>query len=48
MVNILFNNLILLPIFHSNKFLVSDMLTKFAYGLDVRKFRGFFLTLLAT
>ncbi len=44
----LFNNLILLPIFYSNKFLVSDMLAKFAYGLDVRKFQGFFLTLLAT
>ena len=44
----LFNNLILLLLFYYNKTLVSEMLTKFAYSLDVRKFQGFFLTLLAT
>ena len=44
----LFNNLILLPIFYDNKVLVSDMLAKFAYGLDVRKFQGLIVTLLAT
>lgn len=44
----LFNKLILLPLFSYNKNLVSKMLAKFAYSLDVRKFQGFFLTLLAT
>lgn len=44
----LFNNLILLTIFYYNNFLVSDMLAKFAYGLDVRKFQGLIVTLLAT
>lgn len=44
----LFNRLILLSLFSYNKTLVSVMLAKFAYSLDVRKFRGFFLTLLAT
>ncbi len=44
----LFNNLILLPLFFYNKNLVSVLLAKFACGLDVRKFQGFFLTLLVT
>lgn len=44
----LFNNLILIPLFYYNKALVSDKLAKFAYSLDVRKFQGFSLTLLAT
>ena len=44
----LFNNLILLNLFSYIKNLVSEMLAKFAYGLDVRKCQGFFLTLLAT
>ena len=44
----LFNNLILLLLFSYDKALVSEMLAKFAYSLDVRKFQGFFLTLLAT
>ena len=42
------NNLILLHLFFNNKDLVGVILAKFAYGLDVRKFQGFFLTLLAT
>ncbi|SDD52661.1 hypothetical protein SAMN05660405_00572 [Psychrobacter pacificensis] len=44
----LFNNLILLPLFSHIKNLVSKMFAKFAYSLDIRIFRGFFLTLLAT
>lgn len=44
----LINNLILLYLFFNNKYLVSVLLAKFAYGLDVRKFQGFFLILLAT
>ena len=44
----LFNNLILLRLFSYNKTLVSVMLTEFACSLDVRKFQGLILTLLAT
>lgn len=44
----LFNNLISLPLSSYNENLVSKMLAKFAYSLDVRKFKGFFLILLAT
>ena len=44
----LFKNLILLPLFYYIKTLVSNVLAKFACSLDVRKFQGFFLTLLAT
>ena len=44
----LFNNLILITLFSDNKALVSVTLAKFAQSLDVRKFQGFFLTLLAT
>lgn len=44
----LFNNLILLPLFSYIKTLVSNKLTKFAYSLDVRKFQGLIVTLLAT
>ena len=40
--------MILLNLFFNNKILVSILLAKFAYGLDVRKFQGFFLTLLVT
>jgi len=44
----LFNKLILLLLFSHDKTLVSETLAKFAYSLDVRKFQGFFLILLAT
>ena len=44
----LFNNLILLHLFSYIKNLVSEMLAKFAHGLDVRIFQGFSLTLLVT
>ena len=44
----LFNNLILILLLFCNKNLVSKILAKFAYSLDVRKFQGFFLILLAT
>ena len=44
----LFNNLILILLFFKSKNLVRGLLAKSAYGLDVRKFQGFFLTLLAT
>ena len=44
----LFNNMILLPLFFSNKNLVSARFAKLACSLDVRKFQGFFLTLLVT
>lgn len=44
----LFNNLILLPLLFCNKNLVSDTLAKLAHSLDVRKFQGLILTLLAT
>ena len=44
----LFNNLILLSLFSYNKILVSEMLAKSAYSLDVRKFQGLIVTLLAT
>lgn len=43
-----FNNLILLLLSLRNKTLVSVLLAKFAYSLNVRKFQGFFLILLAT
>lgn len=43
-----FKHLILLHLFFNNKDLVSVLLAKFAYSLDVRKFQGFFLTLLVT
>ncbi|SNT70450.1 hypothetical protein SAMN04488491_1618 [Psychrobacter sp. LV10R520-6] len=44
----LFNKLILLLLFFRNKTLVSALLARFAHGLDVRKFQGFFSTLLVT
>ncbi len=44
----LFNNMIFITLFFYNKNLESVLLAKFAYGLDVRKCQGFFLTLLAT
>jgi hypothetical protein len=44
----LFNNLILLILFSHIKTLVSERHAKLAYSLDIRIFRGFFLTLLAT
>lgn len=44
----LFKHLILMTLSLHIKTLVSAMLAKFAYSLDVRKLQGFFLTLLAT
>jgi|26BtaG_2_1085354.scaffolds.fasta_scaffold12398_4 hypothetical protein len=44
----LLKNLILILLFLHIKNLASDMLAKFAYGLQVRKFQGLIVTLLGT